>query len=410
MYPLESKSLTALRGNGWRGVGPNVFLLGLTSMLTDVSSEMVAAVLPIYFVFALGFSPMQVGLLDGLYQGIAAVARLAGGLLADRTRRNREVAAAGYAVSAVAKLGLIAAGTGWASVSAAIAADRIGKGIRTAPRDALISLSCARERLGLAFGVHRALDTAGALAGPLVALAILAALPNAFDVVFFTSFCIAVIGLAVLLLFVRNVAPTAAPAPRAPVWRGAGALLRLPRFRRLVLGASALAVVTVSDAFLYLLLQRNTGLAVGSFPLLFVGTASTYLLLAVPVGRLGDRIGRGRLFALGHLFLVSAAVVAAAGSGLVAIVVAVGLLGAFYACTDGVLMAAASSLVPEERRASGLAILTTATGIARIVSSTLFGVLWSTWGMEWAMIAFVAAMLVVLVLTWGSWSRSVEVE
>src|SRR5688500_8153413 len=124
---------------------------------------MVAAVLPFYLAFALRLTPIQLGLVDGLYQGTAAVTRLLGGWLADRWRRDREVAAAGYALSAASRLGLLAAGSAWPGIAGAVALDRLGKGIRTTPRDALISLSCAPERRGLAFGVHRAFDTAGAL-------------------------------------------------------------------------------------------------------------------------------------------------------------------------------------------------------------------------------------------------------
>ena len=141
MYPIESKNLQGLRGGRWSGVGPNVFFLGLTSFLTDISSEMVASILPIYMVFVLRLTPLQIGVVDGLYQGAAALARLAGGLFADRWRRNREVAAAGYGLSALCKLGLLAVGSAWGPLSGVIALDRVGKGLRTAPRDALISLS-----------------------------------------------------------------------------------------------------------------------------------------------------------------------------------------------------------------------------------------------------------------------------
>ena len=223
MYPIEGKRLAALGTGRWHGIGANVYFLGLTSLLTDVSSEMVTSILPLYVVFALGLTPLQFGVIDGLYQGAAALARLAGGVLADRWQRHREVAAAGYALSAVCKLGVARGrrrlGPRWPAV---IALDRIGKGIRTPPRDALISLSSAPRRLGLAFGVHRAFDTAGALLGPIVAFAILALLPDAYDVVFVTSFFVALAGLAALLLFVRNPrAPAAAHSGRAAVARSA---------------------------------------------------------------------------------------------------------------------------------------------------------------------------------------------
>ena len=407
MYPHESKHLQGLRTGRWSGVGPNVFFLGLTSFLTDISSEMVVSILPIYMVIALRLTPLQYGFIDGLYQGAAALARLAGGLMADRWQRNREVAAAGYGLSAFCKLGLLAAGSSWGLLASAVAVDRIGKGIRTAPRDALISLSSAPQRLGLAFGVHRAFDTAGALLGPLLAFAILAALPNAYDVVFVTSFFVAIIGLAALLLFVRNVPTTqAGSAQDRPVLADAIGLLRQPAFRGVVLCSAALGLVTVADSFFFLALQRRTSMPMSYFPLLYVATAATYLLLAIPAGRLGDRIGRGRVFLLGHAFLLGACVwvgLLASDSGLVEGLLALALLGAYYACTDGVLMAAASSLLPDRLRASGLAMLTTATGLARLTASIVFGAVWNAWSIEVAFGVYAVGLCVVLLLTARLW-------
>jgi len=409
MYPIESKRLAALRHGRWRGIGANVYFLGLTSLLTDVSSEMVTSILPLYAVYALGLTPLQYGAIDGLYQGAAAVARLAGGLLADRWQRNREVAAAGYALSAACKLALLAVGSVWSALAAVIALDRIGKGVRTPSRDALISLSSAPERLGTAFGVHRAFDTAGALLGPLAAFAILALLPDAYDVVFVISFCVAVAGLAALLLFVRT--PRMPAAVRPPAQRpleAAIGLLRTPPFRAVALGAAALGLVTVADAFFYLRIQRDTSMSPSLFPLLYVATALTYLLLAIPAGRLGDRIGRGRVFLLGHGLLVAAcwaplALPSAAG-GLSACVT-LALLGAYYACTDGVLMAAASVHLPAPLRASGFAIVTTASGLARLMSSLLFGVVWNSWGIETALLWFGVGLAATALVTAPIWLR-----
>ena len=176
-------------------------------------------------------------------------------------------------------------------------ADRTGKGIRTAPRDAMISLSTPPDQLGTAFGVHRAMDTTGALIGPLLAFAILAAAPLAFHSLFLVSFCFAVVGLMVLVCFVRNPQRTRAePAPeeRASL-RGTAALLRPGRFRTVLIAGGGLAVVTASDAFIYLALQQELDIDARWFPLLFVGTAAVFMTLAVPLGPpLGpDRAGQG---------------------------------------------------------------------------------------------------------------------
>src|SRR5262249_35093168 len=216
----------------WGVVSRNVVMLGLTSLLTDISSESLSAVLPLYFMFELRMTPLQFGLLDGLYQGSSALVRVAGGLVADAGSRYKSVAMVGYGVSAFCKLGLLLVGSAWAPIASLLMIDRLGKGIRTAPRDALITLSSEPTRLGEAFGAHRAMDTIGAVLGPVVAVLILAAAPGAYDAVFVVSFAVALVGLAVLGLFVENRSDRnahAAPGPR-PYVRLRTAFAR-PRFR-----------------------------------------------------------------------------------------------------------------------------------------------------------------------------------
>ncbi|MFL5803600.1 MAG: MFS transporter [Roseiflexaceae bacterium] len=376
-------------------VSPNVLFLGLTSLFTDVSSEMISTILPLYLVFILGLAPINFGIIDGLYQGSAAIMRLASGLIADRWRRHKEVAAVGYALSAICKLGFLAAGNVWTVLAGIILVDRMGKGIRTAPRDALISLSTSQAELATAFGVHRALDTAGAMLGPLVAFGLLALAPGAFDAIFVVSFCFAMVGFGVITLFVQN-----QPADRDSSIASSGVslqdvagLLRLPRLRALVLIGTALSLATMSDGFLYLGLQRRLNFNVGFFPLLYVATALVYMLLAVPFGRLADRFGRERVFLGGYvlLLIVYTSLLLPAVIPL-AILVYLVLFGAYYAATDGVLMALASTGLPPDLRTSGLALLTTATGLSRLFSSILFGLLWTWWDLRAAVSLFLVTL------------------
>jgi len=381
-------------------VSRNVVLLGVTSMLTDISAEMVAAVLPIYLFYALGLSPLQFGAVDGAYQGAAALVRVVGGLVSDRLRRHKEVAATGYGISALCKPALLLAGNAWGVIVGVILLDRAGKGIRTAPRDALISLSTEPADLGSAFGVHRALDTLGAMLGPLLAFGLLFLTPGAFDVIFVLSFCIALLGLGVLLFFVQNPAAdnSAVPSEHVSV-RSAAALLAAPRFRWLVVTSAALGLTTISDAFVYLSLQRRLDFSVGFVPLLYVGTALAFMLLAVPLGRLSDRIGRLPVFLGGYalLALVYVSLLLPGGGqlGLVAYLVA---FGAYYAATDGVLMAMGASLVPSHLRATGLALLGTATGLSRLLASVVFGALWTLVGIEVAVMAFGVGLLLAMLV------------
>src|SRR6478609_5176126 len=176
-------------------VARTVLLLGMTSLFTDISSEMVVTILPLYLIAVGGFSPLAFGVIDGIYNGAAALVGLASGFIGDRFRRHKEVATAGYGLSAVCKLLLATVGTALSAIGATVLMDRIGKGIRTAPRDAMISLSTPERQLGAAFGVHRALDTTGAMIGPLLAFGLLALAPLAFNSIFLVSFFIALIGL-----------------------------------------------------------------------------------------------------------------------------------------------------------------------------------------------------------------------
>jgi MFS family permease len=386
-----------------RRVSRVVVLLGLTSLFTDISSEMVAAVLPLYLIYTLGLTPFQFGIVDGVYQGAAALVRIGGGFAADRWQRHKEVAAFGYGLSAVCKLALLAVGSAWTALTAVVFLDRSGKGIRTAPRDALISLNAPRPQLATAFGVHRALDTTGAMLGPVVAFALLSLVPLGFDTIFVTSFCFALVGLAILVLFVdgRSRAEEAeAPSPEPVRLRAAFGLLRRGRFRTLMLVAGALSLMTMSDGFLYLGLQQRMDFDFGFFPLLYVGTAAVYMLLAAPVGRLADRVGRGVVFVGGYvlLLLVYTSLLVPA-TGVAVLLVYLVLFGAYYAATDGVLMALASAVLPGQLRASGLALLVTTTSIGRLLASVVFGALWTWFGLDAAVVAFAVGLALALSVT-----------
>ncbi|MER5563682.1 MFS transporter [Streptomyces sp. NPDC059095] len=401
MYVADSRGAPAAAadaaraGSGRRSaIAPTVFALGTVSLITDVSSEMVTAVLPLYLVTGLGLSPLGFGLLDGVYNGFSALVRLVGGHLADRGGRHKAVAVFGYGLSALCKPLLLVAGS-LPLIGAVLAADRTGKGLRTAPRDALISLASAPETRGRAFGVHRAMDTAGAMLGPLTAFLILRQAADGYDAVFTVSFCVAALGVLVLLLFVPSrtpqsaVAGSAAGAPATLSAQGAPrvslkaalALLRVRPVRQLTLAALLLGLATVSDSFVYLLLQHRLGVPDRWFALLPLGTAAAFLLLAVPLGRLADKVGRWQVFLGGHAALLLAYVLLLTGWQSPALpFLTLALHGGFYAATDGVLMAAAAGSVPAELRSSGLALIQTGQALARFACSIAFGAAWTAWG------------------------------
>lgn len=418
------RGFTAARQAGRPFVARTVLLLGLTSLFTDISSEMVSAILPLYLVQVLGYSHLQFGVINGIYQGGSAFARLIFGFVADRMSRYREVAGIGYSLSAICKLGLLAT-TAFGGIAAVLLIDRIGKGIRTAPRDAMISMSSPQDELGTAFGVHRAMDTLGAMLGPLLGFALLALTPNEYHGIFLISFCFALIGVAILLLLVEDpardpervaehaaatpepVATAATPEPEAEpaeesrlTLRGATGLMAGTPLFGLTVIAFLLGLVTVGDAFLYLQLDNRLDLDNSLFPLLYVGTSSIFMVMAVPAGRLSDRIGRAKVFTFGYLVLLALYVVLLSGAGGNLLVPATLLgLGFFYACTDGVLAALGSAAVPEAVRGTGLAALGTSTALAQFGASVAFGALWATAGVHTAFVVFAIGLALALAAT-----------
>jgi len=374
---------------GIRTVSSTVIALGFVSLLTDISSESVAAVLPLYVTGALGLSTIAFGVLDGLYQGVSALVRIAGGYTSDRVGRPKWVAFGGYAAAALARVGLLFA-SGFGALAVVLTADRIGKGVRTAPRDALIAAASDPTDRARAFGVHRMLDNIGAAIGPLLAFVILWAVPDRYDVVFAVSLACAMIGVLVLALVVPNLRTRPDyqdGAERRRVRRDAWTALRRGPFRRVLAAAGILGIVTIGDGFVYLALHDRGGFAAQWFPLMYVGTNVAFLAFAVPLGRLADRVGRARVFVGGHVGLLAAYLVAAlAIDDLVATLLCLAFLGAFYAATDGVLAALAADLTTPETRATGISAAQTVVALTRFASAALFGVVWFAVGRQGALI------------------------
>ncbi|RLK54135.1 MFS transporter [Actinokineospora cianjurensis] len=421
-------------------VPSTVLALGVVSLLTDISAEMVTAFLPMYLVYGLGAGYLQLGVVDGLYTGATALLRLAGGHIADRTGRPKALALVGYGLSAVTKLGFPAAGSSLPLIGGLLAVDRAGKGIRTGPRDAMITFASPPGQLGRAFGVHRTLDAVGALLGPVVAFALIAL--AAPDSVFVVSFGFAAAGVLVLATWVRDpggrghgagelqvqrdpvgdhVAPelggervvglagrldacdgeaaVAGAVPVGPERLDLRALLR-PEYRRVTVLAVLLGFATVSDAFLFLAAQQRTGVDPRWLPLLPVGVAVTFLTCAVPVGRLADRFGRWRVFLLGHLLLLAVYGLLLVGGQWPVLLVALGLHGLFYAATDGVLMACVGPLVPEGQTAGGLAVVQTAQALARTCAALGFGALAASAGLGLSFVVFGVVLAGAIAVAW----------
>lgn len=409
-----------------------VYALGATSLLTDVSTEMVASVLPVYLMLALRLSPAEFGVADGLFRGGAAVAALLlGGLLTYGSGRSKLVAGAGYAMSVLAKLALLASGA-FAAIVACLALDRLGKGLRAAPRDTILAASVPEHQLGLAFGTHRALDGAGALAGPLLAAGLLWLAPQQYTLLFLVALAFAVAGLAVFGRLVPggqgagaaashaatasaacagashavggNVTAEAERAPPAGRWTLRSHWQRClpPGCRKLLAGAMLLSLFTVSEGMVYAQMQQSFALEPFMQPLLPVGTAAAFLLLAAPVGWLADRAGRLRVFLAAHLLLLPLYGLlwgaAAATPPLWHAGALVLLLGCYVAATDGVLMAAVAAAVPPGARSLSLALFAAGMAAAKLASSMLFGLLWDRYDVAPAVLLYGAGLLCALAL------------
>ncbi len=413
-------------------VSPVVWSLGFTSLLTDISTEMVNSALPVYLVLHLHLSPIQYGVIDGLYNGLAvALLSIAAGVMADRWGRHKEVAGFGYGLSAACKLLLLVAGGAWGWIAAVVGLDRVGKGVRSAPRDALISFNTPRAALASAFAVHRGLDAGGALIGPIVAFILLAQIPGAFDVLWMTSFVFAVLGCGVLSLFVPGSRTTAAararetavassasvsatteptppipPNPSRSALRDTFRLLGTRQFGAIAGCALLLAVSTISDGFIYLVLQERTGTSASFLPLFYVGTACFYMLFSVPAGLVADRIGHRHVVLGGYgvLGIVYVALLSMPNAGWPAAVACLMLMGIYYAATEGILMALASAVVPAGLRTSGLALVGTAIGIGKMLSSIVFGWIWVGMSQMAAIVSFIAGLIVVLAMA-NMWLR-----
>lgn len=400
--PRSASLLEAIRS---RAIGPNVLALGITSLFTDISSEMVAAILPVWLVRELQFGTLEFGAIDGLWRGWAGVVGALVAIGSDGRRRHKLAALLGYAISTASRVALLIVPVAFSPVAAVLCLDRLGKGIRTPPRDAMISLASQPRDRARAFGLHRSLDAAGRLSGPVFAYAILKQAPGAFDAVFFVSLCSALVGLATLALLVvdgrgdavRALAPE--PARFTDLWKSR-------ELRWFTLSIGLLSAMTVSESFFVLVLERRGQVSVENVPLFFTALGSIQILFTLPLSRLADRLGRKQVLIAGHTLLLAAysTLLVAGGQAFVPWVCVV-LLGSFLAATDGVGSAMASLLISSRQRAGGMAAVACVGTLAKAGASLVFGALWEGAGIGFGLTAFALGLLLgILVASLSPWS------
>ncbi len=369
----------------FKGLTPNVIKLGIVSFFADVSSEMIYPLTPIFLTTVLGAPMAVVGLIEGVAEAIASIMKTVSGRMSDRTGRRRPFVFVGYLLSAVAKP-LIALAGGWALVFVARFADRFGKGLRTSSRDALIADSVDAKTRGLAFGWHRAFDTMGAVIGPLLAILCVKYVEN-LRFVFLWALVPGIIG-ALIVLFVKE--------RRTALGSGNSTfkLSSLPTpFRRYLVAWSAFSIANSSDIFL-ILKAKQVGYSTALVIAVYAFYNLTYALASPYLGHLSDKMERKNLLALGLIAFAAVYV----GFALVVhpwqMWVLFGIYGLYMAATDGVSKALAIDLVEAEVRATAVGVMSTFSGIAALIASTVAGVLWNAVG-SWAAFVYGAVGAIV---------------
>jgi len=358
-----------------------VWVLGFVSLLMDISSEMVHALLPMYLVGSLGLSVLVVGLIEGVAESTALITKVFSGTLSDYLGRRKGLAVLGYAMGAITKP-VFAMATGVGMVVAARFIDRVGKGIRGAPRDALIADITPPNQRGAAFGLRQSLDTVGAFIGPLLATALMLLWANDFRAVFWVAVIPGLLAVVLLVVGVheapREPPPAATARPVNPISRAALARLG-PAYWRVVAVGAVFTLARFSEAFLVLRAQQ-VGIAMSWVPLVMVAMSAVYAASAYPFGKLSDSMSHRRLLAAGLLVLLLADLVLAAASGWPMLLVGVALWGVHMGMTQGLLAAMVADTAPADLRGTAYGFFNLLSGVAMLLSSAIAGLLWDGFG------------------------------
>jgi len=360
----------------------NIILLGFASLFTDVASEMVYPLLPFFLTYSLGASPAILGLVEGIAETTASLLKVVSGHFSDRSRKRKRLTILGYSSSVAGRI-LLYAAPGWGMVLAGRVVDRLGKGIRTAPRDALIADSSAVGTRGTAFGLHRMMDTLGAAVGVVLAYLFLTRSGGDYRDVFLWSLVPAAIGV-VLLFFVREGTHTSERVRQLPMFRWS----ILPRQLRVFLVIAAVFTLGNSSNTFLLLRATHLGYSPGGAVLLYLGYNIAYAVSSFPAGRLSDRIGRKTLLVTGYaLYGMVYLLMGFVGSSETAwlIWLGFGLYGVYSALTEGIEKALVADLAPVEVRATAIGLHAAIVGAGLLPASLIAGLLWTHFGADTAL-------------------------
>ena len=369
------------RKGGARRIPAGIWVLGFVSMLMDISSEIIHSLLPVFMATVLGASALTIGLIEGVAEATALVVKVFSGVLSDYLGKRKMLAVIGYGLGALSKpLFAVAASTGM--VLTARFMDRIGKGIRGAPRDALVADLAPPEIRGAAYGLRQSLDTVGAFIGPLLAIGLMLLWSNDFHAVFWVAVIPGVLSVALLLFGVREPQRQAASQRVNPLhWRE---ISRLSRTYWWVVGIGALfTLARFSEAFLVLRAHQG-GLPIAWIPLVLVAMNVVYALSAYPFGKLSDRMSRTALLALGLGVLIAADLVLACADSLATVFFGVALWGLHMGITQGLLATLVADSAPAGLRGTAFGFFNLLSGLTMLGASVLAGLLWDSFGSSFA--------------------------
>jgi MFS family permease len=381
----------------WREIPRSVWALGFVSLFMDSSSEIIHALLPLYLVSVLGASTIDVGIIEGVAEATASITKIFSGMFSDYLGQRKWLTASGYCLAALSKpIFPLAPNITWVIVARFF--DRVGKGIRGAPRDALIADLTPHDLRGTAYGLRQSLDTAGAVVGPLLAIIFMAVFANQFTTVFWIAVIPAIFSVLIIVFAVREPRRSApARGPRLPLSRAE--LARLNASYWVVVGVAAVfTLARFSEAFL-LLRAKSIGMPVAIVPAVMVVMNIIYSLSAWPAGSLSDYIGRYRLLTGGFALLIVADLVLAFGGNVITIMIGVAIWGLHMGLTQGLLSALVADTAPSSLRGTAFGMFNLVSGLAMLAASIIAGVLWDLVGPNGTFIAgaiFTAIALTIL--------------
>jgi MFS family permease len=380
-----------------RHLPPAIWALGFVSLLMDISSEMIHSLLPVFMVTTLGTSVLVVGLIEGAAEATALIVKVFSGILSDYWGQRKPLAVLGYSLGAFSKPFFALADSTGLVLSARLL-DRIGKGIRGAPRDALVADLAPPEMRGAAFGLRQSLDTAGAFLGPLLAVGLMLLWANDFRAVFWVAVIPAWLCVALLVLGVQEPQCPPSTVRANPINRANLARLSAEYWWVVVIGA-VFTLARFSEAFLVLRTQQG-GLPLAWTPAVLIAMNLIYATCAYPFGKLADKVSHTQLLAWGVVLLIGADALLAYSNHGVWVWAGIGLWGLHMAMTQGLLATMVADTAPADLRGTAYGFFNLVSGLAMLIASGLAGLLWDQWGASYTFMAGIGFSLLALALLW----------